>query len=291
MTATTPQTMEETGTVLFSHYWLHIHDKRNASYGDFLERIILPKLSTPMLQVFRSQNLSIRVLSHSFVSGRLIMALRVGRGERPTSTYFVPVTHVMIDPERRQVVIQETPSEVSGRDLASFLEFAATLFEPDAEAEVFLPPMLRKGEILEFIDSNVMSRIASVSLEIVRPNHGWTDYYNEFTSVADKSNASKVVVQMSAPKTSSLRQQEGIIAILRSLVAATPGLLQRFNVHAFLSGEPDVTVLDLHDHTIRTEEIIHLGADGIPDSQQIQRRLIEMKPSEAPKPYPETVPA
>ena len=96
---------------LFSHYWLHIHDGRNASYGDFLEHIILPKLETPLLQVFRSRSLSVRVLSHSFLNGRLVMVLRVERGEAPTSAYFVPLTHVMIDPERRHVVIQETPSE------------------------------------------------------------------------------------------------------------------------------------------------------------------------------------
>ena len=151
--------------------------------------------------------------------------------------------------------------------------------------------MLQRGEILGFLDSHAMVRIASASLEIVRPNYGWSDYHNELTSAADKSNASTVAIQMSAPKTGSLDQQKGVIAILRSLVEATPGLLQRFNIQTILLGQQEMTVLDLHNHTIRTEETIDLGADGFPDSKQIQRRLLEMKSSEAPKAVPETVPA
>jgi hypothetical protein len=197
----------------------------------------------------------------------------------------------MIDPAHRQVLVQETPSRLSGAELAEFITFASTLFEPGTETEVFFPPMLRKEDILAFFNYSALERIASVSMEVVRPNHGWTDYYNLLTSFADESNASIAKVEMSAPRNRSLQQQTGIIAIFLSLVTATPGLLQHFRIHTVLTGQHDLTVLDLHDYRIRTEEQLDLSTNPGSASQQIQQRLIEMEPSEKVREEPSPVPA
>jgi len=274
--------MAEAGVeVSFAHFWLHIHDERIASYGDFIQGVIVPKLTTPFLAVLRIGSRSIRLLSSEFINGRLIMAVQVESEGMQVLHDKRQVTHVMIDPEHRSVVIQESEGGPSSSDVARLIEFAAKLFEPGTQTEVFMPPMLRREELAELFRFQAMEYIASASMEIIRPNHGWTDYYNALTSLADESNASAVMVEMAAPKPSGLRQDRGIVGLLQRLIEATPGLLERFNIRTILSGQQDLTILDLQDYRVRTQEIIPQAPNGSIDIEQLKRSLAEMEPEGA----------
>ena len=282
---------ELTVRVRFSHYWLHIHDQRIVSYGDFIEKVIVPKLETPMLKLVRNGERSIRVLDSSFQNGRLLMAVCVERDNElamlrgsVSSQYSLPITHVMIDPEHRNVVIQETSSKLSGVEVAEFVKFAAKLFEPGVKTEVFLAPMLHRQELRQFFDFSAMEHISFASMELVRPNQGWTDYMNHLlTQFAAESDASTVSVGMGATEPRSLPQDKGIVGLLRSLIDITPGFIRSLDVRGFLTGEQELTIIHLNDYQVHTEEMIDRTPDGSPDDKQIMAKLVEMKPHETIK--------
>jgi hypothetical protein len=71
------------------------------------------------------------------------------------------------------------------------------------------------GSFMEQVDA--MSRIASASLRIARPNPGWQDYENLLSEEARASDAKYAEIEMHARRNASLRRDDGIVEAMRAM--------------------------------------------------------------------------
>ncbi|MFZ4166697.1 hypothetical protein [Brevundimonas sp. NPDC058933] len=93
-----------------------------------------------------------------------------------------------------------------------------------------------------------LERIKSVRLDLVRPNIDWSDEADRLHEFAADSNAKRISVEAVAPRSESLRRDDGIVAVVTSQVDGEMSHVERAVVEGQRPGEAGTTTIRSDDH-------------------------------------------
>jgi len=136
-------------------------------------------------------------------------------GKLEPNDVLVQKTHVLIDTETRNVVVEFNGRGAKAHDIAELLQTIGLAAPGYRGLELDFNPKAGEGFIREI---ERFSRIRIAALKLSRPNFNWTDHRNHLTDMADQSNGHVIDVSVFAARDESLEQNHGIVRYIKTLV-------------------------------------------------------------------------
>ena len=181
-------------------------------------------------------------------------------------------THAILDLQSREAVIEYNQRGAKAADIAELFETVARKKEEWETLALELNPVAD----VEFVRAiERFERIQLASLKVARPNPDWTDYYSDFTHLAEDSDARLIEVQLTAQPRDSLSKNQGIVRYLKELAGATRAVMKGARVKGIRTGEKAPTTISLSHYIEHQRVSVKLTADGHVQDADIESKMIE----------------
>ena len=117
--------------------------------------------------------------------------------------------------------------------------------------------------------------IKIATLNIVRPNLNWNKEKQHADSLADESNGQRVEIGVFAGRGDGLAKNKGIVRLIKALSRERRSNLRNATVTGRRASETSDTTISLERHLEHRNVRVRLGAGGHPETESVERRLIE----------------
>jgi hypothetical protein len=180
-------------------------------------------------------------------------------------------THVLIDPEKRTLMLESGRNHPPAEELAEFIEDEARHLVGFETLELSFTPVPTPSFAQKITG---MRRIQSATVSLARPNVDWGDRYTQLTGIATDSNAKAIDATVRAGRNETLSKQSGLIPNLVTwLTGALPAVLNA-KIKGKVDDDSPLTELKLSDYI----EAITIPVEVNPETKQaldskIQRSL------------------
>lgn len=178
-------------------------------------------------------------------------------------------THLAYIRSTREVIIEYNHRGAKATDLIRLLNALSDRFL-DVRTEFELTPVVDRGFIQEVDD---FERILNASVTIARPNPDWTDWADHLADVADASDGQQITVNVSAGRGGSLDESNGVMAIIRGLVASGLAVIKTARVEGYRMGEEAKTSVSLSRHVEHQSVEVDRASNGAVDSGSMEQEL------------------
>ncbi len=181
-------------------------------------------------------------------------------------------THAVLDLQTREGIIEYNQRGAKASDIAEVLESVARRKNEWSSLALELNPVAD----VEFVRAiERFDRIQLASIKVARPNQDWNDYYNDFTHLADESDARLVEIQLTAQPRNSLSKDYGIVHYLKELAAAPLAVMKGAHIKGVRHGEKAPTTISLSHYIEHQRVSVRITDDGHVQSGDIDRKMIE----------------
>lgn len=181
-------------------------------------------------------------------------------------------THVLIDIDRREAIIEYNHRGAKAIDIAIVLGVSARRNRGWESTFIDFSPKVDRS-FVEGVDK--FERIRVAGFRIARPNTDWTDWDNELARSALDSGAQSAQAEYTAPRGDSLAHNSGVIPFIRERAADGVAALKSAFVTGRRRGEAAETTITTGDHKEHQRVAVRLDPDQQVDEQDINRRLAE----------------
>jgi uncharacterized protein (DUF342 family) len=179
-------------------------------------------------------------------------------------------THVLIDLNHREAVIEYNQRGAKAHDISEVLESAARAMKLGAQPAIELNAVA-DDSFLQAIDRFGVIKLAN--LRVAEPNVDWTDNYNHMTAVASDSNARVVELSVSAHRNDSLARDHGVMQYLRAMIADRLPALKGARVVGVRVGEEAQTTVSLANYIQHQKVVVQIDENGHIVSSDILKKM------------------
>jgi len=180
----------------------------------------------------------------------------------------------VIDPERREAVIQFVHHGLRAYQIAQLLEkFARSLDTEFAELSLEFTPVAGVSFLQELED---FSRIQSAAVRLARPNYDWEEYGQTLGTLGQESGARNLEVAAVANRNASLSKQSGLIGLLKDLVRRGRNSIKGASVTGQKANQAGLITLNLNKHVEAITVDVPISHTGQPLEAQVRESAARM---------------
>lgn len=186
----------------------------------------------------------------------------------------------LLDPSRRECVVQLVHHGVRADQIARLIERSARVADPERYAQLaFELTPIAGTSFLQELDR--FDRIQGARMRLARPNYDWEEYGAVLEALGQDSNAGNLEVAASAARASSLNRNAGLIGLLKDLVSRERSIVKAASVRGSREGQAGIITLDLNRHIEARTADVPVSATGQPAEttvREIAREFLQNRP-------------
>lgn len=188
----------------------------------------------------------------------------------------VSKTHAMIDPERREAIIEYNHRGAKAQHIAKAMEEIADRMPEYSGLDFELTP-IADDSFTEAIGK--FERIRLATLRVAKPNVSWTDEYNNVNELANESDATTIEVSLTAHRSGTLRRERGIVGMIKGIAAEVYANIKSAKIIGTRIGESAETSISLSHHIEHQHVNVRITANGHVDESDIIRKMQSFRES------------
>ena len=182
----------------------------------------------------------------------------------------------LIDPGRREVVVQLVHNGVRAAQVAQLIERFAQRATPGRYEDLSVEFTPIPGEsFLQELEQ--FQRIQATRIRLARPNYDWEEYGETLQALGQDSNAKNLEVAASANRNGSLSKDDGLVGLLKDLVQRGRSIIKGASVRGIMEGQAGPITLDLNRHIESRTVDVPVSATGQPleaEVREVARTLL-----------------
>jgi hypothetical protein len=212
------------------------------------------------------------------------MFLNVSSGEEhpgklEPNDVLVQKTHVVIDTESRNVIVEFNGRGAKAHDIAELLQTIGSA-SPECQGLVLdFNPKVGEDFIREI---ERFGRIRVAELKLSRPNFDWTDHRNHLTDIASQSNGHVIDVSVYAARHESLAKNGGMVRYIKTLVRDPLSIFKGASVTGVREHEDAETSVSLARFIEHRNVRVRRAASGHVVDADIEGEMLEYLESVPP---------
>jgi hypothetical protein len=172
-----------------------------------------------------------------------------------TGKVIVRKTLGLIDPERREAVVQLVHNGIRASQIAPFIERIARRASPQLYDRLSLElAPIAGASFLEELEE--FEKIQAARMRLSRPNYDWEEYGETLEALGQDSGAKNLEVAAVANRNGTLNKDSGIIGLLKDLIRRSRSIIKSASVRGLLADQSGLITLNLDRHIeARTVEV------------------------------------
>lgn len=175
----------------------------------------------------------------------------------------------VLDPGRREVVVQLVHNGVRAAQIAQLIERFAQRAEPERYGDLSVEFTPIPGEsFLQELEH--FQRIQATRIRLARPNYDWEEYGETLEALGQDSDAKNLEVAASANRNGSLSKDAGVVGLLKDLVQRGRSIIKGASVRGIMAGQAGPITLDLNRHIESRTVDVPVSATGQPQEAEVR---------------------
>ncbi|MGD0180438.1 MAG: hypothetical protein ABSC15_11550 [Terriglobales bacterium] len=180
-------------------------------------------------------------------------------------------THVLIDPQRRLLLIESMRGHLHPEDLAVALEAVGRKMPGFETLELNFNPVA-DSEFIRQIDQ--FQRIQSATVTMARPNVDWTERHHQLTEVADESNAKAIDVTVRSKRGKTLSKDAGLVQFVKQFAALPMSIFKRISITGARDEDGGLITLNLSKHIEHLDLLTPINPEtGQPNESDVRQNM------------------